>query len=230
MDAAASRHVSLSQPHERETGLRIPSGLVSREEGFLCAFDVSFQQPDPSELAQRPPELASQVGAQLFARQKSLLLCLVARSPQPEDLGAVDATAPVDASDGTGRAPSLHGFRPFLGEIVLRDPLQGAHELAVDDPRGERIELARDRGDACFVEEHQALLDLARQDEASRLRDASNRGSGRVTLRTDLDRPPGPLAGLLQVADQQSLVAANHGHPARGRASRPDPRAGARRA
>ena len=33
------------------------------------------------------------------------------------------------------------------------------------------------------------------------------------TLRTDLDRPPGPLAGLLQVADQQSLVAANHGHP-----------------
>ena len=70
MDAAASRHVSLSQPHERETGLRIPAGLVSGEEGFLCAFDVSFQQADPSELAQRPPELAPQVGAQLFARQQ----------------------------------------------------------------------------------------------------------------------------------------------------------------
>ena len=116
------RHVSLSQPHEGETGLRIPSGLVSREEGFLCAFDVSFQQPDPSELAQRPSELAPKERAQLFAGQKSLLLGLVARSPQPEDLGAVDAAAPVEASDGAGRAPPLHGFRPFLGEIVLRSP------------------------------------------------------------------------------------------------------------
>ena len=93
-----------------------------------------------------------------------------------------------------GRHRSM-ACRPFLGEIVLRDPLQGAHDLAVDDPRGERIELPGDRGDGRFLEEHQALLDLACQDEAPCLRHPPDGRRGRVTLRTDLDRPPWPTRG-----------------------------------
>ncbi len=36
---------------------------MSRDEGLLRAGDVSLVKSDPSELVQRPPELASQVGA-----------------------------------------------------------------------------------------------------------------------------------------------------------------------
>ena len=150
-------HVALGETHQRETGLRIPPGAMSGQEGFLRAVDVSLAQSDPSELGQRPPELASQVGAQLLARRERLLLGLVARPAQPEDLGAVDAAAPVEAPDGVRRAPPLHRLGPFLGEVVLRESLQGAHELAVDDPRGERIEVAGDRRHPGFVEQRQTL-------------------------------------------------------------------------
>ena len=207
------RHISLGKPDQGQTGLWIPPGFLGREERRFCAVDVSFDQSDTPDLGQRPPELASEIRAQLIARGESFLLGLVPGSPKPEDLGAVDTTAPMQAPDGALAAPSLHGFGPLLGEIVLRSPLQRADELAVDDPGGQRIQLPGDRGDAGLVEQHQPLLDLARQDEASSLRDAPDGGCGRVEPGTDLDRPPGPPAGLLQVADQQSFVAANHGHP-----------------
>ena len=64
--------VSLGQTHQRETRLGIPPGAMSGQQGFLRAGDVSLVQPDPSELVQRPPELASQVGAQFLAGHQRL--------------------------------------------------------------------------------------------------------------------------------------------------------------
>ena len=45
-----------------------------------------------------------------------LCLRLVARPAQPEDLGAVDPAAPVEAPDGVRLAPPLHRLGPLLGQ------------------------------------------------------------------------------------------------------------------
>ena len=168
---------------------------------------------DPSELVQRPPELAPQVGAQFLAGHERLTLRLVARPAQPEDLGAVDPAAPVEAPDGVRLAPPLHRLGPLLGHVILGEALQGAHELAVDDPRRERIEVPGDRRHPGLVEQRQTLLDVAVQDEQPGLCHPSDGARRRVTLRTHLDGPPGPLPSAGQVAGQHPLVGADDRKP-----------------
>ena len=65
-------HVSLGQTHQRETRLGIPPGAMSGQQRFLRAGDVSLVESDPSELVERPPELASQVRAQFLAGHERL--------------------------------------------------------------------------------------------------------------------------------------------------------------
>jgi len=125
----------------------------------------------------------------------------------------VDAAAAVDASDGVRRAPPLHRFRPFFGQIVLRESLQSAYELAIHDSRGERIELAGDRGYPSFVEERQSVADLAREDETSRLGHPSDGSCSRVAARTHLDGPPSPLSRAPRVACEHPFVVADHREP-----------------
>ena len=84
-----------------------------------------------------PPEFPPQVGAQLLARQKRFTLRLIAGPTQAKDLGAVNATAAVNAAHGSPLPPPLHGLRPFLGEVVLCQCLQRTHELAIHDAREE---------------------------------------------------------------------------------------------
>ena len=73
-----SGHVSLGQTHQRETRLGIPPGAMGGQQGFLRARDVSLVKADPSELVQRPPELAAQVRTQFLAGHERLNLRLVA--------------------------------------------------------------------------------------------------------------------------------------------------------
>ena len=119
----------LGQTDQRETGLGIPSGPISRQQGFLGAVDVAFAQSDSSELAQWPSQFASQVRAQFLAGQERLALGLIAQPAQPEDLGAVDPAAPVQAPDRVRVGPPLHRLGPFLSQVVLREALQRTHEL-----------------------------------------------------------------------------------------------------
>src|SRR5665809_52614 len=98
--------------HKRETRLRLPADAMRGQEGLLGAVDVALAQPDPSELAQRPSHLTAQVRAQLLAGQQRLLLGLVARPAQPQDLRAVHAAAAMEAPDGVRAAPSLHRVSP----------------------------------------------------------------------------------------------------------------------
>ncbi len=170
-------------------------------------------QSDPSELVQRPPELAPQVGAQLLAGHERLTLRLVARPAQPEDLGAVDPAAAVEAPDGVRLAPPLHRLGPLLGHVVLGEALQGAHELAVDDPGRERIELPGDRRHPGLVEQRQTLLDIAVEDEQPCLCHPSDGARRRVTLRTHLDGTPRPLPSAGHVAGQHPLVGADDREP-----------------
>ena len=46
----------------------------------------------------------------------------------------MNPAAPAQAADGVRLAPPLHRLGPLLGHVVLGKALQGAHELAVDDP------------------------------------------------------------------------------------------------
>ena len=135
---------------------------MSGQQCFLRARDVAHVKADPSELVQRPPELTSQVDPEFLTSHECLTLSLVARPAQPEDLRAVDAAAPVKAADGVGLAPPLHRLGPFLCDVVLGEALQGAHELAVDDPRRERVEVPGERRRAGFIEQRQARLGLRR--------------------------------------------------------------------
>ena len=123
------------------------------------------------------------------------------------------AAAPVDAPDGVRLAPPLHRLGPLFGHVVLCEPLQSANELAVDDPRRERIEVAGSDRHSHLVEQFEPRLDLAAQDEEPRFCHPSDRARCRITPRADLDRTHGPLSSSVEVADQHSLVRADCRNP-----------------
>ena len=206
-------HVALGQTHQRESRLRIPSGAVSGQQGFLGTCDVSFVKADPSELIQRPPELASQVRAQFLAGDERLSLRLVAGPAQPEDLGAVDSTASVETPYCVRLTPPLHRLGPLLGHVILGEALQGAHELAVDNACRQRIEVSGDGGHPGLLEQRQTFLDIAVQDEQPCLCYPCDGARRRVILRTHLDGTPGPLPSGRQVTGQHPLVGADHRQP-----------------
>ena len=72
--------------------------------------------------------------------------------------------APVEAADRIGRRPPLHRVGPLLGEVVLRQPLQRADQLAIDDAGRQPIQLARHGRTTGGVEQGQPLLDVPVED------------------------------------------------------------------
>jgi hypothetical protein len=114
---------------------------VRRHQCLSGSGDVSGVETDPSELVEGPPELTPQVRTQLVAGHEGLVFGLGARPPEPQDLGAVDTAAPMETADRVRPAPPLHRLGPLLGDVVLPEPLQCAHEFAVDDAGRERVEL-----------------------------------------------------------------------------------------
>ena len=112
--------------------------------------------------------------------------------------------------------PPLHRLGPLLGQVVLRQSLQRAHQLAVHDAGRERVELARGRRHPGLFEQGQAALDVTVEDQQSRLRDASDGGGRGVAPRAHLDGSAGPLLGAWPVPAQHPLVVADHGEPGVG--------------
>ena len=121
--------------------------------------------------------------------------------------------APVEAADGARLAPPLHRLGPLLGHVVLGEALQGAHELAVDDPGRQRVEVPGDGRDPGLVEQHQTLLDIAVQDEQPGFRHPSERPCRRVGRRIHLHGLPDPPPSAGQVAGQHPLVGADDRKP-----------------
>ena len=179
---------------------------------------------DPAELVQRPPQLALQVGTQFLARQERLTLRLVARPAQPQDLGAVHSATPVEAPDGIRLAPPFHRLGPLLGDVVLRETLQCAHELAVHDAGRERIEVTGDRRHPGLVEERQTLLDIAVEDAQPCLGHLSDGACGRVTLRAHFDRRGAPTAERRGGLPSASARRCGRPQTTRAPVSHPDPR------
>ena len=127
------------------------------------------------------------------------------------------AAAAMDAADAASVAPPLHGLGPLLGEVVLTEPLEHAHQLAVDHSGGDGIELTGDGGHRRLLDEVEAPTDLARQDHRVRLGHPTESGRRRVAARPHRDRTTGPFTGSAHVAHHQPLVALDEGHPGVGR-------------
>ena len=218
MDAAAAA----ASPCARRTSARPgwgshPTRCAARRASSAPSMSP-LAQPDPSELAERPSHLTTQVRAQLLAGHQRLSLRLVARPAQPQDLRAVHAAAPMEAPDGVRPAPSLHRLGPLLGDVVLRESLQGADELAVHQPGRERIEIPGDRRHSHLVEQRQTFLDIAVQDAQPSCRHSSDGARRSVAARAHRDGALGPLPSALEVAGQHPLVRADGREPrVRGR-------------
>ena len=125
----------------------------------------------------------------------------------------MDPAATAEAPDGVRLAPPFHRLGPLLGHVVLGEALQGAHELAVDDPCRERIEVAGDDRYPCFVEQRQSLLDVAVQDEQPGFCHPSEGARRRLAHRTHLDGTPRPLPSLGHITGQHPLVGADDRKP-----------------
>ena len=108
----------------------------------------------------------------------------------------MDPAPTAEAPDGVRLAPPFHRLGPLLGHVVLGEALQCAHELAVDDTRRERIEVAGDDRDPGFVEQRQTRLDVAVQDEQPGFCHPSERARRRVAPRAHLDGTPRPLPSV----------------------------------
>ena len=145
------------------------------------------------------------------------MLGLVAGAAQPQNLGAVDAAATVEAPDGVRLGPALHRLGPLLGHVVEREALQGAHELAVHDPGGERIQVSGHCRHADLVEHGEALSNIAIEDEQPSLGHPPDGAGGGVTRRADLDRSPRPFPGTDEVTGQHPLIVADDREPRVGR-------------
>ncbi len=188
------------------------------QEGLLGAVDVALAQPDPSELAQRPSHLTAQVRPQLLAGHQRLALRLVARAAQPQDLRAVHAAAPMEAPDGIRAAPPLHRVGPLLRDVVLRESLQGADELAVHQPGRQRIEVPGDRRHSHLVKQRQSFRDIAVEDAQPSCRHPSDGARRSVARGAHFDGALGPLPSPLDVAGQHPLVRSDGCQPSvRGR-------------
>jgi hypothetical protein len=199
--------------HQGEAGLRVPSSFERAHEGRFGARDVSSSEPNAAELRQRPSEFATQVRPQLLASQKRFLLRFHPRTAQPENLGAVNSAATVDASHGLPLTPALHRLGPLLSKVVLRERLQRADDFAVNDPGREGIELPRYRCHTCFVEQSQSLRDIALEDKTARLGHTTDGGCSRSEVLAHVNRSAGPTPRFLEVAGQESFVVSNHRQP-----------------
>src|SRR5262245_53053988 len=109
------RDVAERKLNEREPRLRVPPDVVRLEENLLGDLQIALSQLDPTQLAERPTELAAKERAELVARNAQLLLGRTKRSSQAQNFRAMHATAPMQTPKAVLRTPALHYGRPLVG-------------------------------------------------------------------------------------------------------------------
>ena len=127
------RHVLLGQDARARDRAGNPTRVDGRPAGLsprLLRFPSEF-----GSVRARSAAIPSRVAGTAVAPRtpRAPLSLPVARPAQPHNLRAVDA-ARRGGSRSHSSAPPLHRLGPLLGDVVLREPLQRAHELAVDTP------------------------------------------------------------------------------------------------
>ena len=96
---------------------------------------------------------------------------------------------------------------------MLTQPLEHAHQLAVQHSGRDGIELTGDGGHRCLVDQAEALADIAGQDHRVRLGHPADGGRRRVADLSHRDRTAGPVTGGMYIADHQPVVALDDRKP-----------------
>ena len=99
------------------------------------------------------------------------------------------------AADSACAAPALHRLGPLLGEIVLSESLEHAHQLAIEHSGRGGIGFTRHGRDPRLVDQVEAMAYVARQDHGVRLGNPTDRGGRRVADRPRRDRTGRPIHG-----------------------------------
>ena len=212
---SGSADIALGQTKEREPRLGIPPQLVRFEERALGTGEVSHAQAHDPDLVVRPSALEPDVGTNLLDRLDRLGLRFLEPAADPADLRPVHTAPAMETPHRLATAPPLHRLRPFLGTLVVGQPLRRAHGAAVHDRCGERIELTRDRGDRGLVDECETLVHVSLQDHCPSFDVPAEGAGGRVTDGSpDLTGAPSPCERRIEVADDHRREAAGGGEGA----------------
>jgi hypothetical protein len=177
------------------------------QERLLGSGEVSHAQPNLPELRGRPADVAPGIAAELVACPAGLDLGLRPIATEPEDLCPVDPTHAVEAAGRVVASPALHGHRPFLRPVVLGQALERAHGAAVQKRRAHGIQLAGDRGDGGLIQNGQALVEVALEDQDAGFAVSPQDADGRFPeAHADVHAAPRLAQRVLEVAGE-------HGRP-----------------
>ena len=193
---------------------------VRFQERLLGTRQVATPESDQSELVERPAELAPHPRPQLVTRAERLCLGFVTRPRHAQQLGPVHPAPTADATDGRTGTPVIHHLGPLARHVVEREPLRGAHELAVHHPGRERVGAARHQERTDLIEVRQTTLEIAGEDpESTGCDPADHHRRDHTGLRPELDRHDRLRPCGLHVAAHEPFVRARHRHQrVRGRA------------
>ena len=123
----------------------------------------------------------------------------------------MDAAQAVEAAGRVPTAPALHGGGPFLGFVVLGEPLERADRAAVQECGAHGVEFPGQRGDGRLVQDGESLLEVSLEDEDAGLGVATqDPGRRNAEPRPDVDGPAGVLQGSIEVAGQDGRPGEEH--------------------
>jgi hypothetical protein len=166
--------------------------------------------PDLADLVEPVRGHGAVVVVQLLARLHCLLLRLRPLPAQTQNLGTVDAACSGEARDVEAIAPAVGGVRPLRRPAAVPERLAGVDGDAVDDPRGERVELPARRGRRRLVEDREPIGDVPRPDPDRALEDERRRLETAVAeSRGELARPLETLPRAVELAQVDGLHPAN---------------------
>ena len=123
----------------------------------------------------------------------------------------MDAAQAVEAAGRVPTAPALHGGGPFLGLVVLGEPLECADRAAVQERGAHGVEFPGQRGDGGLVQDGESLLEVSLEDEDASLGVPTQDPCCRVAQsRPDVDGPAGVLQGSIEVPCQDGRPGEEH--------------------
>jgi hypothetical protein len=207
VDGAADRgsggiHPALGQSQKRQSRFRHPSSLIGFVIGVLGFGELSPEPVELGPLVERRTELRLGRHRQPFAGTPCLVQGIRPRAAQLQDLRPVHhVPAPVGNQIRLRRTPLAQRRRPLLRPPHIQDLLTRLDHAAVDDPSGDRRDLARRDSHHGLVEQHHPLGRLAHPDERTPLGLPRHRHQIRIAGgRADRARTSKRLARTLVVA------------------------------
>ena len=195
----------LREPKQREAGLRVLPKLVSPLVRRLGSCEVASAPSDLGELQERGRREPRLHDHQLVARALGLVFGLGPRAAQARDFGSVRPAHPrIGRVRRDSRAPCRRRVAPLAGTSQVADREARGEQVAVDDPREVRSDLAGHDGGHRLVEQREPFRDAAGIDHGEPLRMDRHRDElGVADLAPDPDSVTDPGERALEIAGVQ---------------------------